>query len=110
MRQFLTNACHFFLNAGLTDEEVELAIQRVGSTDEPLAVTVPGPGHIIHPLPLSPVPYSEYYPQSSVWIGGRPRNPSTHPLLCVFHAEMLLKHDSSSLVDFLEQMVRDYIK
>ncbi|XP_056589789.1 peroxisomal membrane protein PEX14 isoform X2 [Triplophysa dalaica] len=48
----------FLKKKGLTDEEVELAIQRVGSTDEPLAVTVPGPGHIIHPLPLSPVPYS----------------------------------------------------
>ncbi len=47
------------LHVGLTDEEVDLAIQRSGSTEEPLTVAVPGPAHIAHTVPLAP--YSEYY-------------------------------------------------
>ncbi len=47
------------LRVGLTDEEVDLAIQRSGSKEEPLTVAVPGPVHIAHPVPLAP--YSEYY-------------------------------------------------
>ncbi|XP_051518144.1 peroxisomal membrane protein PEX14-like [Myxocyprinus asiaticus] len=48
----------FLKKKGLTDEEVELAIQRSGGTEEPLALSVPGPSHITHPVPLAPVPYS----------------------------------------------------
>lgn len=49
---------HVSFCAGLTDEEVDLAIQRSGSVDEPLTVAVPGPTHVAHPVPLAP--YSEY--------------------------------------------------
>lgn len=42
------------LCTGLTDEEVDLAIQRSGSTEEPLTVAVPGPAHIAHPVQLAP--------------------------------------------------------
>lgn len=48
----------FLKKKGLTDEEVELAIQRSGSTEEALAVSVTGPEHISHPFPLAPVPYT----------------------------------------------------
>ncbi|XP_055043953.1 peroxisomal membrane protein PEX14 [Misgurnus anguillicaudatus] len=48
----------FLKKKGLTDEEVELAIQRSGSTEEALAVSVTGPAHIAHPFPLAPVPYT----------------------------------------------------
>ncbi|TRY98478.1 hypothetical protein DNTS_016630 [Danionella cerebrum] len=41
-------------NGGLTDEEVDLAIQRSGSTEQPLTVAAPGPVHIAHPAPLAP--------------------------------------------------------
>ncbi|KAG9332786.1 hypothetical protein JZ751_014885, partial [Albula glossodonta] len=44
--------------AGLTDEEVELAIQRSGSLEEPLALAPGGPSNILHPPQLAPVPYS----------------------------------------------------
>lgn len=48
----------FLKKKGLTDEEVELAIQRAGSMEEPLAISIPGPAHVVHPLPLAPIPYS----------------------------------------------------
>ncbi|XP_061113799.1 peroxisomal membrane protein PEX14 isoform X2 [Conger conger] len=50
----------FLKKKGLTDEEVELAIQRSGSTEEPLALAPApaGPSHILHPPQLAPVPYS----------------------------------------------------
>ncbi|XP_064156915.1 peroxisomal membrane protein PEX14 isoform X1 [Anguilla rostrata] len=48
----------FLKKKGLTDEEVELAIQRSGSTEEPLALAPVGPPHILHPPQLAPVPYS----------------------------------------------------
>lgn len=35
-----------------------MAIQRSGSTEEALAVSVTGPEHISHPFPLAPVPYT----------------------------------------------------
>ncbi|XP_048035250.1 peroxisomal membrane protein PEX14 isoform X3 [Megalobrama amblycephala] len=44
----------FLKKKGLTDEEVDLAIQRSGSTEEPLTVAVPGPAHIAHPVQLAP--------------------------------------------------------
>ncbi|KTF71608.1 hypothetical protein cypCar_00043147, partial [Cyprinus carpio] len=46
--------------ASLTDEEVDQAIQRSGSTEEPLTVAVPGPAHIAHPVPLAPYSPSGY--------------------------------------------------
>ncbi|KAL7864933.1 hypothetical protein AOLI_G00163530 [Acnodon oligacanthus] len=48
----------FLKKKGLTDEEVELAIQRSGSTEEALTRTPVGPPHIIQGPPLAPVPYS----------------------------------------------------
>uniref|UniRef100_A0A673MRK8 Peroxisomal membrane protein PEX14 n=1 Tax=Sinocyclocheilus rhinocerous TaxID=307959 RepID=A0A673MRK8_9TELE len=50
----------FLKKKGLTDEEVDLAIQRSGSTEEPLTVAVPGPAHIAHPVPLAPYSPSGY--------------------------------------------------
>ncbi|XP_016129423.1 peroxisomal membrane protein PEX14-like isoform X2 [Sinocyclocheilus grahami] len=44
----------FLKKKGLTDEEVDLAIERSGSTEEPLTVAVPRPAHIAHPVPLAP--------------------------------------------------------
>ncbi|XP_051961227.1 peroxisomal membrane protein PEX14 [Xyrauchen texanus] len=54
----LTTRKGFLKKKGLTDDEVELAIQRSGSTEESLDLSVPGPPHITHPVPLAPVPYS----------------------------------------------------
>ncbi|XP_051947716.1 peroxisomal membrane protein PEX14-like [Xyrauchen texanus] len=54
----VTHSSILWTNKGLTDEEVELAIQRSGGTEEPLALSVPGPSHITYPLPLAPVPYN----------------------------------------------------
>ncbi|XP_076132194.1 peroxisomal membrane protein PEX14 isoform X1 [Alosa pseudoharengus] len=50
----------FLKKKGLTDEEVEQAIQRAGVTDEPqaLAPTPLGPPHLIHPSQLAPIPHS----------------------------------------------------
>lgn len=48
----------FLKKKGLTDEEVELAIQRSGSVEEALALSPSGPPHIIHSPPLAPVPHS----------------------------------------------------
>ncbi|KAF4078038.1 hypothetical protein AMELA_G00194840 [Ameiurus melas] len=48
----------FLKKKGLTDEEVELAIQRSGSVEEALALSPSGPPHIIHSSPLAPVPHS----------------------------------------------------
>ncbi|XP_036389884.1 peroxisomal membrane protein PEX14 isoform X1 [Megalops cyprinoides] len=48
----------FLKKKGLTDEEVELAIQRSGSTEDPLALAHAGPPHVLHPTQLTPVPYS----------------------------------------------------
>ncbi|XP_067227001.1 peroxisomal membrane protein PEX14 [Chanodichthys erythropterus] len=50
----------FLKKKGLTDEEVDLAIQRSGSTEEPLTVAVPGPAHIAHPVQLAPYSPSGY--------------------------------------------------
>nr|XP_005162340.1 peroxisomal membrane protein PEX14 [Danio rerio] len=50
----------FLKKKGLTDEEVDLAIQRSGNTDEPLALAVPGPMHFAHPVPLAPHSPSGY--------------------------------------------------
>ncbi|XP_047453084.1 peroxisomal membrane protein PEX14 [Mugil cephalus] len=52
----------FLKKKGLTDEEVELAIQRSGSTEEVLPLSPVGPPHPLHathlaPAPLSPVGY-----------------------------------------------------
>ncbi|KAK7129043.1 hypothetical protein R3I94_017308 [Phoxinus phoxinus] len=47
----------FLKKKGLNDEEVDLAIQRSGSVDEPLTVAVPGPAHVAHPVPLAPYSY-----------------------------------------------------
>ncbi|KAM6977750.1 LOW QUALITY PROTEIN: peroxisomal membrane protein PEX14 [Aplochiton taeniatus] len=50
----------FLKKKGLTDEEVELAIQRSGSTEKPLALSPVGPPHILHtsqPVPLSSTGY-----------------------------------------------------
>ncbi|XP_030624417.1 peroxisomal membrane protein PEX14 [Chanos chanos] len=49
----------FLKKKGLTDEEIELAIQRSGSTEEPLALS-PGGLPLISqpPPPMVPVPYS----------------------------------------------------
>ncbi|XP_066546747.1 peroxisomal membrane protein PEX14 isoform X2 [Amia ocellicauda] len=54
----------FLKKKGLTDDEVELAIQRSGSTEEPLALAPAGPQHMLHPPHLAPVQYS---PPSSRW-------------------------------------------
>ncbi|XP_042607248.1 peroxisomal membrane protein PEX14 isoform X1 [Cyprinus carpio] len=54
----------FLKKKGLTDEEVDQAIQRSGSTEEPLTVAVPGPAHIAHPVPLAP--YSQLSLRMSV--------------------------------------------
>lgn len=51
----------YFLHLGLTDEEVELAIQRSGSVEDALALNPSGPPHIIHSSALAPAPYSESY-------------------------------------------------
>ncbi|KAL6483012.1 hypothetical protein MHYP_G00078840 [Metynnis hypsauchen] len=48
----------FLKKKGLTDEEVELAIQRSGSTEEALTQIPVGPPHVIQGPPLAPVPYS----------------------------------------------------
>ncbi|XP_060794396.1 peroxisomal membrane protein PEX14 [Neoarius graeffei] len=48
----------FLKKKGLTDEEVELAIQRSGSVEEALAQSPSGPSHIIHSPPFTPAPYS----------------------------------------------------
>uniref|UniRef100_A0A8C2H9U0 Peroxisomal membrane protein PEX14 n=1 Tax=Cyprinus carpio TaxID=7962 RepID=A0A8C2H9U0_CYPCA len=50
----------FLKKKGLTDEEVDLAIERSGSTEEPLTVAVPRPAHIAHPVPLAPYSPSGY--------------------------------------------------
>ncbi|KAI4883674.1 hypothetical protein NFI96_017221, partial [Prochilodus magdalenae] len=54
----LTTRKAFLKKKGLTDEEVELAIQRSGSTEETLARAPVGPPHMIQGPPLAPVPYS----------------------------------------------------
>ncbi|XP_062871518.1 peroxisomal membrane protein PEX14 [Trichomycterus rosablanca] len=48
----------FLKKKDLTDEEVELAILRSGSVDEPLVLSPSGPTHIIQNPPVAPVPYS----------------------------------------------------
>ncbi|XP_066527728.1 peroxisomal membrane protein PEX14 isoform X2 [Hoplias malabaricus] len=48
----------FLKKKGLTDEEVELAIHRSGSTEDTLVRTPVGHPHIIQGAPLAPVPYS----------------------------------------------------
>lgn len=50
----------FLKKKGLTDEEVELAIQRSGVTEEPqaLAPAPLGPPHLLHPSQLAPIPHS----------------------------------------------------
>lgn len=47
------------LRPGLTDEEVELAIQRSGSVEEALALSPSGSPHMVHSPPLVPAAYSE---------------------------------------------------
>ncbi|XP_060930252.1 peroxisomal membrane protein PEX14 isoform X1 [Limanda limanda] len=48
----------FLEKKGLTDEEVELAIQRSGSTEEILALIPAGPPHPLHATQLVPVVHS----------------------------------------------------
>ncbi|KAM9430853.1 peroxisomal membrane protein PEX14 [Salvelinus alpinus] len=48
----------FLKKKGLTDKEIELAIQRSGSTDEPLALTPVGPQYPLLAPQLAPIPYS----------------------------------------------------
>lgn len=48
----------FLKKKGLTDKEIELAIQRSGSTDEPLALTPVGPQYPLLDPQLAPIPYS----------------------------------------------------
>ncbi|XP_034445997.1 peroxisomal membrane protein PEX14 isoform X2 [Hippoglossus hippoglossus] len=48
----------FLKKKGLTDEEVELAIQRSGSTEEVLALSPVGPPHLLHANQLVPVVHS----------------------------------------------------
>ncbi|KAM4609853.1 peroxisomal membrane protein PEX14 [Polymixia lowei] len=48
----------FLKKKGLTDEEVELAIQRSGSTEEVPALSPVGPPHPLHALQLAPGPHS----------------------------------------------------
>ncbi|KAF5906739.1 peroxisomal membrane protein PEX14 isoform X2, partial [Clarias magur] len=47
----------FLKKKGLTDGEVELALQRSGA-EEALALSPSGPPHIIHSSPLAPAPYN----------------------------------------------------
>lgn len=44
---------------GLTDEEVELAIQRSGSTEEVLTVSTVGPQHPVHITQMAHGPHGE---------------------------------------------------
>ncbi|XP_041801994.1 peroxisomal membrane protein PEX14 [Chelmon rostratus] len=48
----------FLKKKGLTDEEVELAIQRSGSTEEVLPLSPVGPPHPLHATQLVPAPHS----------------------------------------------------
>ncbi|XP_006642148.2 peroxisomal membrane protein PEX14 isoform X2 [Lepisosteus oculatus] len=48
----------FLKKKGLTDEEVDLALQRSGSTEEPLPVAPASPQHLLHPPHLAPVQYN----------------------------------------------------
>ncbi|XP_059189494.1 peroxisomal membrane protein PEX14 isoform X3 [Centropristis striata] len=48
----------FLKKKGLTDEEVELAIQRSGSTEEILPLSHVGPPHPLHATQLVPAPHS----------------------------------------------------
>ncbi|TSR39597.1 Peroxisomal membrane protein PEX14 [Bagarius yarrelli] len=48
----------FLKKKGLTDEEVELAIQRSGSLEEAVALSPSGPPHVMHGPPLAPAAYS----------------------------------------------------
>ncbi|XP_054868779.1 peroxisomal membrane protein PEX14 isoform X2 [Amphiprion ocellaris] len=48
----------FLKKKGLTDEEVELAIQRSGSTEEVLPLSPVGPPHPLHATQLAPAPLS----------------------------------------------------
>ncbi|XP_068589333.1 peroxisomal membrane protein PEX14 isoform X2 [Cebidichthys violaceus] len=48
----------FLKKKGLTDEEVELAIQRSGSTEEVLPVSLVGPPHPLHATQLALAPHS----------------------------------------------------
>ncbi|KAL1021154.1 hypothetical protein UPYG_G00009500 [Umbra pygmaea] len=59
VRQSLLDTRKAFLKKkGLTDEEIELAIQRAGSTDEPLALTPAGLQYPVHSPQLAAVSYS----------------------------------------------------
>lgn len=49
--------CLFIL--GLTDEEVQLAIQRSGSTEEVQPLSPVGPQHPVYAPQLIPAPHSE---------------------------------------------------
>lgn len=73
-------SCFVFLCAGLTDEEVELAIQRSGVTEEPQALApVPlGPPHLLHPSQLAPVPHSEC-PSAQLSMHPRHQQPPPSP-------------------------------
>ncbi|KAM7404548.1 hypothetical protein PAMP_011889 [Pampus punctatissimus] len=48
----------FLKKKGLTDEEVDLAIQRSGSTEEVLPLSTLGPPHPLHATQLATVPHS----------------------------------------------------
>ncbi|XP_045912892.1 peroxisomal membrane protein PEX14 isoform X1 [Micropterus dolomieu] len=48
----------FLKKKGLTDEEVELAIQRSGSTEEVLPMSPVGPPHPFHATQLAPAPHN----------------------------------------------------
>lgn len=59
-------AFDYSLHLGLTDEEVELAIQRSGSVEEAAALSP----HIIHSRVLAPAAYSECYRASIIQTRG----------------------------------------
>lgn len=58
--------------AGLTDEEVQLAIQRSGSTEEVLPLTPVGLPQPAHAAQLVPVPHSESQSHTPCTVGGPP--------------------------------------
>lgn len=58
--------------SGLTDEEVQLAIQRSGSTGQVLPVTPVGLPQPVHAAQLVPVPHSESQSHRPCSVGGPP--------------------------------------
>lgn len=58
--------------SGLTDEEVQLAIQHAGSTEEVLPLTPVGLPQPVHAAQLVPVPHSESQSHTLCVVGGPP--------------------------------------